>query len=550
MTPDELVNRFSSFEQRDLLLLVQKMAMDESRNGLTKSLIETDVGVEILQVLFVDRVAMAKVIAIASEKLFVGMIFGRAVLRPPIWDLAELLCSTPVGQQLATEFACSDAGRQGALKLSATGLRRVFDVLCESKRAESTLIDQLLEADLETTFAKSFVTAEGRHLAALRNPDLVDTVARSVAQHPDTELMSRALRQQLSEFGVSDQPDDDVLDNTSVVLLSLVGALDLAGLVTLIAALDTKGAPELDPAAVQELFDLPKSSRSTVARRLNVSSWHLWQFLQEQDIVEKRASGTKLKPTPRRPKQPDRPTGLTRTVDRGATAEQLDHQNQTPLIDALDTWFDILRKRLQQPIPLKPADNDDLTFLAEALETDLPPDVEAFYRYTNGAWKDDTTPLGNTFLPQAGAFRPIPSKGKKWSPQSITNEWRGIDMTGDAFDDLPGDNYLKQIPVVHFEDGHQLSIITAPTTYQAVALFGGDGMHWAARRLADTINYAIRWEELGLINWHALYIDIDSNYEMTPAYQIPSNPDHFEAVTGQHYTHANAYRGWTWEALG
>lgn len=557
MSPDELVDQFMSVSNEDLLLLTQQMAHDKFRDELIESIIDRNDRPELASLLIGDEPAIAKAKPVLSNRIFLGCLRLDS-LRPPIWDLASSLVASTSGRLLASEFARSSAGQQFALELVKKGGTLIVDVFTMSKTPDAVIADQLHNPGLKAAFESRNFQAKTQFIAALQNGNFITEVEPEVRQYLEVTPSAGTVREYLSSSMVDGHDQKTEIDNTEVVLTAIAGSIVAAGLVTVLAALDTDGAPEIDPVQVQSVFDQPYSSRHSVAKQLGIPSWHLWQFLEMHNISKQNENPELPKPKAM-PKRSPVPTPILSAAN-GATPEQCDHQNQQPLIDALDVWFNVLRDRLQEPIPLKPANDSEIAFLAETLKTDLPPDVEALYRYTNGAWRDSNTPLEYAFLPDAGSFQAIPA-GKVHSPsmkRSKTEQWRPLTMTihsggikprGDAFDDLPGDEYLKEVPIIHFEDGHQLSIISADTTYQAVALFGTDGMHWAARRLADTINYAIKWEELGLINWRNHRITIDSNYRMKPAYPIPANPDHFQPITGQDYTHAHAYQGWIWEPL-
>ena len=176
-----------------------------------------------------------------------------------------------------------------------------------------------------------------------------------------------------------------------------------------------------------------------------------------------------------------------------------DHSDQEPLIAALDDWFEILRRRLKAPCPLKPAKASELSRFSSELGLELPPDVVALYEYTNGAWRDKDTPLGD-FVPTLGIFAPVGSPRKRTF--SITMEFDDTSRVGTGFDDLPTDDWLLNVPVIDFI-GDQLSVMTADSCFQAVGLFldGGMALSWRARRLADFFGNVLELEERGLLDW-------------------------------------------------
>lgn len=222
---------------------------------------------------------------------------------------------------------------------------------------------------------------------------------------------------------------------------------------------------------------------------------------------------------------------------------EIDHGDTAPLIAAMDEWFDILRDRLNEPFPLKPASRVQLDRLAEAAGVDLPPDVSALYEYTNGAWINDETPLRRkVFLPSGGLFYQLPNDEKGWRYwYSMAKEWRGIEMTGNAFDDVPGESWTQVVPVFNFEGGDQLAVFAGESHYQAVACFNVNGMHWVSRRLADVFLNAIEMENRGLFDWNfppdAGWLQVSESLGMAQAGAgVPWDPDHYET-----------YRGWIWE---
>lgn len=221
----------------------------------------------------------------------------------------------------------------------------------------------------------------------------------------------------------------------------------------------------------------------------------------------------------------------------------IDHNDTTALIEAMDEWFDILRANLNEPIPLKPASQSQLDRLAEVAGVDLPPDVIALYEYTNGAWVDDEIPLRRTvFLPSGGLFYQLPEDETGWrSWYSMAQSWRGIEMTGNAFDDVLSDSWTQVVPVLHFEGGHELAVFAAESHYQAVACVSVNGMHWVERRLADVFLNAIEMENRGLFDWNfppeAGWLQVSKSLGAAQAGAgVPWNPDHYET-----------YRGWIWE---
>ena len=226
----------------------------------------------------------------------------------------------------------------------------------------------------------------------------------------------------------------------------------------------------------------------------------------------------------------------------------LDHDDSGPLIDALDRWFAILRKRLGVPVPLKPATDDQLERLAEFWGFDLPPDVIALFRYTNGIWKNDEELLWKSFLPDYAEFTPLPPTARQWEygaprrpgenwirPNSFTQEIEGMEIEGTGYDDVPGQDWEKNVPLFYFGSGDQISVLAAPSHYQAVAVFNFNGMYWVTRRLADLFENAIALEERGLLKWSGSLAKIREKGASAVA-SVPWHPDHY-------YN----YRGWIWE---
>ena len=171
------------------------------------------------------------------------------------------------------------------------------------------------------------------------------------------------------------------------------------------------------------------------------------------------------------------------------------HSDQAPLIEALDAWFAILRTRTGALIPLKPARPSDLGVLRSRLGIDLPPDVVALYEYTNGAWLDRKTPL-NVFVPNWGRF-PVISRYMF----SVTWEIDEEGVSGPGFDDLPGRDYMLNVPIISFESGDQLSVMSARSVYQAVAVFSDQAIWWPARRLSGFLQNAVELENRDMLDW-------------------------------------------------
>ena len=548
MTPDELVDQFGQIGAESLLPLVNLMANDEHRHELTTAITNDGNGVAIVSSLFDHDQAMGEAATLAAHRSFSFMAFDTAALRPALWRLSTVLVAMPQVTEIATQITSRNLG-EVAYKLARRIGYPIFEVLADAPPTHEGFVDLFTHPDVDAKFDSRLQTAEGEPLLALRNPDVMTTLTSCLADSAGLGHVIERIRSIGSNATVGREVQEDDYENAAAIIAAISSGLAIAGIVTVIAALDVDDAPDLDLHDVQTLLAKPRASPSSVAKRMDVPTWHFWHFMRKHGITKMTPTVPKDKPKPapqRQYKIQPRPTP-TLKVAHGATPEQLDHNDQTPLITALDTWFDILRDRLQAPIPRKPAADFYLKNLAKEIGVELPPDVLALYRYSNGAWKDDRTPLGDVFLPDGGAFSHIPSSPPKWWPISIVRQWHGIPMNGDAFDDLPPQDFVKEVPVFHFDDGHQLSVMNSPAAYQAVAVFGADGMHWAGRRIADIINNAIKWEQLGLIDWRPLRISIDENYQLKPAYRIPANPDHFEAVEGYDYTHMQAYQGWIWE---
>ena len=204
------------------------------------------------------------------------------------------------------------------------------------------------------------------------------------------------------------------------------------------------------------------------------------------------------------------------------------HSDHGPLIEALDLWFDILRRRTGAKIPLKPATSSDLDALSAALGLELPPDVVALYEYSNGAWWDSETLL-EVFLPDWGGFVPT-------SRHLIPVTWHlgGHDKTGPGYDDLPGREWELHIPVFAFRDS-QVSVMSAPSVYQAVGLYSFSGaIYWPARRLSEFVSHAVELENRGLLEW---------DDQGRPTIQVDGEPEPFDPdLVG--------YPGWRWEPIG
>lgn len=199
--------------------------------------------------------------------------------------------------------------------------------------------------------------------------------------------------------------------------------------------------------------------------------------------------------------------------------------DQHALVEALDRWYAVLRERWEAPMPLKPAPDGAIAALGRACGVEVPPDVVALYEYSNGAWLDDDTPLGPGFLPDSFWFHPLPPLGPK--TYSMTWEWADLDMTDWAFDDLPGREWERTIPVFVTEAGGHLSVVASQRAFQAVAYFSVSGMVWASRRIADLVNAAIRMESEGLLVWddfHRLDFDAERYRGVFPPAPERTNP--------------------------
>ena len=209
----------------------------------------------------------------------------------------------------------------------------------------------------------------------------------------------------------------------------------------------------------------------------------------------------------------------------------MDHNSvDDRLVPALDAWFGVLRRRTGAPVPLVPAKKRDLDTLEGAWGQEPPPDVVALYEYSNGAWRDRKTPL-DVFMPNWGQFRPISRH-----VYSMTWELAEEIPAGPGYDELPGRDFEKNIPIINFDTGDQLSIMTAPSVYQAVAYYSLDSaIYWKARRLSEWISYAVELENRGMLNW-------DAKGRPTIAVSgrpCPFDPD-LEGYGG----------GWRWEPFG
>ena len=91
--------------------------------------------------------------------------------------------------------------------------------------------------------------------------------------------------------------------------------------------------------------------------------------------------------------------------------------------------------------------------LRTRLGVELPPDVVALFEYTNGAWLDRNTPL-DVFVPNWGRFPAISRH-----MFSVTWEIDEEGVNGPGFGDLPGRDYMLNVPIISFESGDQLSVM-------------------------------------------------------------------------------------------
>ena len=84
---------------------------------------------------------------------------------------------------------------------------------------------------------------------------------------------------------------------------------------------------------------------------------------------------------------------------------------------------------------------------------------------------------------------------------SVTWEIDEEGVSGPGFDDLPGRDYMLNVPIISFESGDQLSVMSARSVYQAVAVFSDQAIWWPARRLSGFLQNAVELENRDMLDW-------------------------------------------------
>lgn len=193
--------------------------------------------------------------------------------------------------------------------------------------------------------------------------------------------------------------------------------------------------------------------------------------------------------------------------------------DQDSLVEALDAWFAVLRKRNPgYKVPLKPATQVELDQFAEVSGVDLPPDMVTLLEYTNGAWRDDDTPMRWDFMPNSMAFH-----GYSEHRHSPTETFIGIGGTlirfgrdnGTAVFDFPPEstapaglpvreavNPINDVFLFDVEGGEEMvTMIASPIAYQACLLMALTDGYWLARRVADSFRNVVELDRQGMLVW-------------------------------------------------